>query len=75
MLAELFPTRVRATGQGLTYNVGRALGAFGPFTIGALAVVEGVGIGLALGVTSAFFLAGAVLILLVPETRGKQLEE
>jgi putative sialic acid transporter len=75
LLAELFPTRVRATGQGLTYNVGRGLGAFGPFTIGALARVEGVGIGLALALTSAFFLAGAVLILLVPETRGKQLED
>jgi hypothetical protein len=33
------------------------------------------GIGSALALTSAFFLAGAVLILLVPETRGKQLEE
>lgn len=74
MLAELFPTRVRATGQGLTYNVGRGLGAFAPFTIGALAAVEGVGIGLALGFTSAFFIAGAVLILLVPDTRGQQLE-
>jgi MFS family permease len=75
MLSELFPTRVRATAQGLTYNIGRALGALGPYTIGRLAKVEGVGIGLALGVTSAFFLAGAVLILLVPETRGKQLED
>jgi MFS family permease len=75
MLAELFPTRVRATGQGLTYNVGRGLGALAPFIIGALATIEGVGIGLALGVTSAFFLAGAVLILLVPETRGKELED
>jgi MFS family permease len=75
MLAELFPTRVRATGQGFTYNVGRALGAFGPFTIGAVAELPGVGIGLALGLTSAFFVAGAVLILLVPETRGGALEE
>ncbi len=74
MLAELFPTRVRATGQGLTYNVGRGLGALSPFVIGALAEVEGVGIGLALGLTSAFFVAGAVLIFLVPETRGKSLE-
>jgi hypothetical protein len=74
MLAELFPTAVRATGQGLTYNVGRGLGALAPFTIGAVAEMEGVGIGLALALTSAFFLAGAVLILLVPETRGKELE-
>jgi putative sialic acid transporter len=74
LLSELFPTQVRATGQGLTYNVGRGLGAFGPYSIGLLAKTPGVGIGLALALTSAFFLAGAVLILLVPETRGKQLE-
>ena len=72
LLSELFPTPVRATGQGLTYNVGRGLGALGPYTIGVLATVAGVGSALAL--TSAFFLAGAVLILLVPETRGKPLE-
>jgi MFS family permease len=75
LLAELFPTRVRATGQGLTYNAGRALGAFGPFTIGAAAQIEGVGIGVALASTSAFFIAGAVLILLMPETRAAQLED
>ena len=75
LLSELFPTEVRATGQGLTYNIGRGLGAFGPYTIGALAQVQGVGIGLALALTSVFFVAGAVLIMLVPETRGKPLEE
>jgi MFS family permease len=75
MLAELFPTAVRATAQGLIYNAGRALGALAPYTIGRAAEVPGVGIGLALGLTSAFFLAGAVLILLVPETRGQALQE
>jgi MFS family permease len=73
MLSELFPTAVRATAQGFTYNVGRALGALAPFTIGALAETQG--IGPALGLTSAFFAAGALLILLVPETRGKRLED
>jgi MFS family permease len=73
MLAELFPTRVRATGQGFTYNIGRALSAFSPLTIGALATTAGIGSALAL--TSAFFVAGAVLILLVPQTRGKALED
>jgi MFS family permease len=73
MLGELFPTRVRATGQGFTYNVGRALSAFAPYTIGALATTEGIGSALAL--TSAFFVAGAVLILLVPDTRGERLED
>ena len=71
LLAELFPTQVRATGQGLTYNTGRALGALGPFTIGALA--EGVGIGSALALTSAFFVAGAILILFIPDTSRSRL--
>jgi hypothetical protein len=72
LLAELFPTEVRATGQGLTYNCGRALGAIAPFTIGVLA--QEVGIGSALALTSAFFLAGACLILLLPDTTGTRFE-
>ncbi|MGQ0647532.1 MAG: MFS transporter [Gemmatimonadaceae bacterium] len=72
-LAELFPTTVRATGQGLTYNLGRGLGALAPYTIGYLATLPDIGIGSALAVTSAFFLAGALLILFFPDTSRKQL--
>lgn len=71
MLAELFPTHVRGTAQGLTYNIGRAFSALAPFTIGALADTHGIGSALAL--TSAFFLLGAGLIFLLPETRGTDL--
>jgi hypothetical protein len=74
-LAELFPTSVRATGQGLSYNMGRGLGALAPFTIGALATVPRIGIGSALALTSAFFLAGALLILALPDRSGQYLEE
>ena len=42
---------------GLSYNAGRGWRC-APYTIGALATMPGVGIGLALGVTSAFFLWG-----------------
>jgi len=73
-LAELFPTAVRATGQGLTYNAGRGLGALAPYTIGALATVPRIGIGSALAVTSAFFLAGALLLYAFPDTAGKALD-
>jgi MFS family permease len=73
-LAELFPTVVRATGQGLAYNGGRGLGALAPFTIGALAAVPRVGIGSALALTSAFFLLGAVLLYALPDTTGRALE-
>jgi MFS family permease len=71
MLAELFPTEVRATGQGMTYNCGRVAGALGPYTIGALGTK--VGIGPALAVTSIFFLLGAVLIFFLPDTSRQEL--
>ncbi|MGH7471099.1 MAG: MFS transporter [Longimicrobiales bacterium] len=75
LLAELFPTAVRATGQGLSYNAGRGMGALAPYTIGALATIPNIGIGSALAVTSAFFLTGAVLIFALPDTSGQPLEE
>ena len=49
-------------------------GALAPFTIGALATLPGIGIGLALGITSAFFLAAAVLVLTLPDRSGQALE-
>jgi MFS family permease len=73
-LAELFPTSVRATGQGLSYNAGRGLGALAPFTIGAVATIPGVGIGSALALTSVFFLLGAALLYTLPDRSGKSLE-
>ena len=36
-LPELFPTRLRATGAGFTYNVGRLIAAGGPFLVGSIA--------------------------------------
>lgn len=33
-LPELFPTRLRASGAGFTYNVGRLLAAIGPLVMG-----------------------------------------
>jgi MFS family permease len=73
-VAELFPTAVRATGQGTSYNLGRMAGAIAPYTIGAAATLPGIGIGLALGLTSAFFLAAAVLVLTLPDRSGQALE-
>jgi hypothetical protein len=36
-LPELFPTRLRGTGAGFTYNVGRLIAAAGPFLVGSIA--------------------------------------
>lgn len=72
MLAELFPTPVRATGQGFTYNFGRSVSALAPYAVGAVAGQAGFGVALALN--SAFFLLAALLISTLPETRGANLE-
>jgi hypothetical protein len=49
-------------------------GAIAPFTIGALASLPGIGIGLALGLTSAFFLLAALLVFTLPDRSGQALE-
>jgi MFS family permease len=71
MLAELYPTSIRGTGQGFVYNVGRAISALAPFAVGAIADREGIGAALALN--SAFFLIGSALIFTLPETRNTEL--
>lgn len=72
MLAELYPTAIRATGQGFAYNFGRALAALAPWTVGALA--DRSGLGAALALNSGFFLCAAALVFLLPETKGRPLE-
>lgn len=73
-VAELFPADVRATGQGTSFNMGRMAGAIAPYTIGALATLPGVGIGLALSLTSAFFLLAAALTFTLPDRSGQALD-
>lgn len=70
-LAELYPTAVRGTGQGFTYNTGRAIGAVFPALVGFLAESWGVGGALVFGAVGYGL---AVLALLgLPETRGREL--
>ena len=70
--AEIFPTSIRASAQGFTYNIGRGLSAAAPFTIGALA--KSYGLSIAFYLTAAFFLFSACVAFALPETRGKQLD-
>lgn len=72
IVSELFPTEIRATAMGTSYNVGRGLSAAAPFVIGLLAHRYGLGPSFFL-LAGAFFLA-AMLALALPETKGKQLE-
>jgi MFS family permease len=73
LLAELYPTALRGSGQGFTYNFGRALSAFAPFAVGSIA--DRSGLGPALALNSGFFLLGACLIFTLPETRRMRLDE
>ncbi|MDA1082414.1 MAG: MFS transporter [Gemmatimonadetes bacterium] len=68
LLSELFPTSVRASGQGLGYNSGRVLGAAAPYVMGVLAGIPGVGLIAALGLTSAFYLGAAALVFALPDS-------
>jgi MFS family permease len=69
--AELYPTGIRASAQGFTYNIGRIASAAAPFTVGSLATSSGFGI--AFMVSGAAFLLGAVAWFGIPETRGREL--
>lgn len=72
-LTELFPTRVRGSGQGFCYNMGRAFGSLFPFMIGLAS--QQMGLGYAIGVFAAVaYGLMIVAALTLPETRGKQLE-
>jgi MFS family permease len=69
--AEIYPTAIRGTAQGFTYNIGRLVSAAAPFTVGRLAETHG--FSTALSISSVAFLAAAVLWIWIPETRGRQL--
>lgn len=71
--SELFPTPVRASGAGFSYNFGRGIGALFPMLVGYVSGHT------SLGTAISIFGAGAYLImilsaLMLPETRGRQLE-
>jgi MFS family permease len=69
--AEIYPTAIRATAQGLTYNTGRIASAAAPFLVGTLAQTHG--FGAALSICSVAFLLAALCWLWIPETRGRAL--
>ena len=69
--AELFPTAIRASAQGLTYNVGRLASAAAPFLVGSLADARGFGV--AFTTATVAFATAAVFWIWIPETRGREL--
>jgi MFS family permease len=69
---ELFPSRVRGSGQGFSYNVGRGIGALFPTLVGVLSARLELGHAISIFAVAAY-LTMVVAILLLPETRGREL--
>jgi len=71
MLAELFPTHIRASAQGFCYNGGRFASALATYGVGAAAATYG--FGFVIAGDALFFALGGMLIWLLPETKGTEL--
>lgn len=71
-LTELFPTSVRGSGQGFSYNIGRAIGAIFPTLVGLLSAAMSLGHAIAIFAAAAYMVM-ILAVLLLPETTGKEL--
>jgi Na+/melibiose symporter-like transporter len=74
-LPELFPTRIRATGQGFAFNFGRILAAIGALQSGRLLNYFHEDYARMGAIMSLVYLVGMVLIWFCPETKGQPLPE
>jgi MFS family permease len=72
---ELFPTAVRATGQGFALNFGRIIAAIGGLQTATLMGYFGGSFPKAGSVLVAIYLVGAVIVWLGPETKGRPLPD
>ncbi|MEM5452375.1 MFS transporter [Paraburkholderia guartelaensis] len=73
LISELYPTAARATAQNVLFNIGRAVGGFGPLAVGALAARYS--FTAALGMLAAIYVLDILATLfLIPERRGAALE-
>jgi MFS family permease len=72
LMSELYPTVARATAQNVLFNIGRAIGGFGPVVVATLATRYGFDTAIAL-LAVIYLLDMAVMWLLIPERRGSAL--
>jgi MFS family permease len=71
VIAELYPTTVRATAAGFCYNTGRVASAAAPYVVGTLA--SAMGFGAAFAVAGAAFMLAAVAWIGIPDTANREL--
>ncbi len=73
LLSELYPTQARATAENVIFNLGRGVGGFGPYVVGALAVTYSFTVAIAL-LATIYLLDILATAFLIPEKRGVPLE-
>ncbi|SAL58331.1 MFS transporter [Caballeronia terrestris] len=73
LISELYPTEARATAQNVLFNIGRAVGGFGPVAVGALAARYSFAAALTL-LASIYLLDILATLFLIPERRGAELQ-
>ncbi len=71
---EMFPTSLRGSGQGFTYNLGRGVGALFPSFVGYFSAHMPLGRAIAMFAIIAYVLM-VVSVVLLPETQGRELSE
>jgi MFS family permease len=71
-LTELFPTRIRGSGQGFAYNFGRGVASFNPLLVGLLSATLPLGQSIGIFALVAYGLL-ILAALLLPETKGRVL--
>ena len=72
LMAEAYPTEVRATAQNVLFNLGRAVGGFGPVVVGA--IVSAYSFSIAIAFLAVIYVIDMVAtVFLVPELKGKEL--
>ena len=72
-LPELFPTRVRATGQGIAFNAGRVFAAVAAVQMGTLMGMFGGSYAKAGAIITLIYIVGMIVIWFAPETKGRPL--
>ena len=71
-MAEAYPTEARATAQNVLFNLGRAVGGFGPVVVGA--IVSAYSFSIAIAFLAVIYVIDMVAtVFLVPELKGKEL--
>lgn len=73
LISELYPTAARATAQNVLFNIGRAVGGFGPLVVGAIATKYSFSYAIAL-LASIYVLDIFATLFLIPERKGAALD-